>query len=110
MKKGDVSSGGNMPRERLYRNGAERQAAYRARHREREPPLSGELAGLSRSLHGWLAAAVRRGVSPWPAELYHRRSDETMRNLVRYLRGIVEASEGATAAAPAVSAAEGGEG
>jgi hypothetical protein len=82
-----------MPRGREYRNGAQRQAAYRARHREQEPPLSGDLAGLARALHGRYGDAVRAGVSPWPKELWDRRSDETMRNLVRYLRAIVEAGE-----------------
>jgi hypothetical protein len=98
-----------MGRARVYENAAERQAAYRARHREKEPPLTGELAGLARTLHGWYGDAVRAGVSPWPAELWDRRSDETMRNLVRYLRGIVAAAEEQPPVSTEGAAKKGGE-
>lgn len=75
-----------MPGERIYRTNAERQAAYRARHREREPPLAGDLAALARSLHGRLQEAVRRGESRLPEELLGARADETLRRMIRYLR------------------------
>ena len=75
-----------MPGERISKNNAERQAAYRARHREREPPLQGELAALARSLHGRLGEAVRRGESRLPAELLGRSADETLRQMIRYLK------------------------
>jgi hypothetical protein len=75
-----------MPGERIYRSNAERQAAYRARHREGEPPLQGELAALGRSLHGTLREAVRQGESRLPEELLGKRADETLRRLIRYLR------------------------
>ena len=80
-----------MPGERVYRTNAERQAAYRARHREREGPRQGELAALARSLHGTLREAVRQGESRLPEELLGQRADETLRRLIRYLRaGITE--------------------
>jgi hypothetical protein len=75
-----------MPGERLYKNNAERQAAYRARHREREPPRQGELAALARTLHGRLGDAVRRGESRLPAELLGGSADETLRQMIRYLK------------------------
>jgi hypothetical protein len=81
-----------MPREREYENAAARQAAYRGRHRAAEPPLQGYLAALARTLHGELQDAVVAGRSPVPAELVVRRADETLRNLIRYLRAAREAA------------------
>jgi hypothetical protein len=75
-----------MPGERIYRSNAERQAAYRARHREREGPRQGELAALARSLHGTLREAVWQGESRLPEELLGKRADETLRRLIRHLR------------------------
>jgi hypothetical protein len=75
-----------MPGERIYRSDAERQAAYRARHREREPERQGELAALARSLDGTLREAVRRGESRLPEEMLGRRADETLRRMIQYLR------------------------
>jgi hypothetical protein len=79
-----------MPRQREYANNAERQAAYRARHRDREPPTQATLAAYARSLHGWLREAVRAGHSPWPEGLLGAKADETMHNLIRYLRAHAE--------------------
>jgi hypothetical protein len=84
-----------MPREREHESAAARQAAYRARHRAQEPPLQGYLAALARTLHGELAAAVAAGRSPVPAALITGRADETLRNLIRYLRAAGEAEEAA---------------
>jgi hypothetical protein len=84
-----------MPRERQYENAAARQAAYRARHRAEEPPLQGYLAGLARTLHGELQAAVAAGRSPVPTQLVVRRADDTLRNVIRYLRAAREAEEAA---------------
>jgi hypothetical protein len=75
-----------MSREKCYATNAERQAAYRARHREREPVRQGLLAALARSLHGELGAAVREGRSPLPVALLGRRADETLEKLIRYLK------------------------
>lgn len=74
-----------MPPERQYATNAERQAAYRARHREREPPRQELLAALARTLHGTLARAVHQGVSPLPPELVGPRADRTLQNLIRYV-------------------------
>jgi hypothetical protein len=81
-----------MPRAKEYQNAAERQEAYRARHRDREPPLQGYLAALARSLHMELAETTRAGQSPLPVELVARRADETLRNMIRYLQQLREAS------------------
>lgn len=75
-----------MPREKESASNAERQAAYRARHRERELPTQNLLAALARTLHGTLERAVAQGVSPLPPELLDRRTDRTLQNLIRYLR------------------------
>jgi hypothetical protein len=97
-----------MPREREYANAAARQAAYRGRHRAEEPPLQSYLAGLARSLHGELEAAVAAGRSPVPAELVVRRADDTLRNLIRYLRTAREAEEAAAEARAREGAKKGG--
>lgn len=75
-----------MPRAREYRNNAERQAAYRARHRDREPPLQALLAAQARSLHRYRQDAVRSGRSSWPTELLGKREDETMHHQIVHLR------------------------
>jgi hypothetical protein len=74
-----------MPRPRLYKNQAERQAAYRARHPERRPPRQDRLAGLARSLHFVLAEAVHKQRCPLPDQLLGARPDETLCNMIRYL-------------------------
>jgi hypothetical protein len=83
-----------MAQERLYRNNAVRQAAYRARHRDREPPRQSELAALARSLHGTLSRAVCRGESRLPEELLGERANETLRRLIRYLQAGMTPAEG----------------
>ena len=85
-----------MARAKEYANAAERQAAYRARHRAKEPPLQGDLAALARSLHGQLREAAEAGVSPLPPELITRRADDTLRNVIFYLREQCEAASEAT--------------
>ena len=81
-----------MPQVKRYTTNAERQAAYRARHRERAPVRQGLLAALARSLHGTLAEAVREGRSRLPPELLGQRPDETLQKLIHYLQ--VEEKEG----------------
>jgi hypothetical protein len=76
-----------MPRRREYATNAERQAAYRARHAHQQPPRQELLAALARSLHGAWEEAVRSGHSRLPAHLLHPRADQTLQNLIRYLRG-----------------------
>lgn len=82
-----------MPRPKEYANNAERQAAYRARHRDRELPTQSYLAALARSLHGELARAVQAGCCPWRSDLLCRREDDTLRKLIRYLRAHTEEAE-----------------
>lgn len=82
-----------MPREKQYASNAERQAAYRARHREQELPTQGLLAALARTLHGTLVRAVAQGVSPLPPELLDRRVDRTLQNLIRYVRADLKEDE-----------------
>jgi hypothetical protein len=82
-----------MPRAKEYATNAERQAAYRARHRDRELPTQNLLAALARSLHGTLERAVAQGVSPLPPELLDRRPDRTLQNLIRYLRARLKEEE-----------------
>ncbi len=75
-----------MPREKEYQSNAQRQAAYRERHRDQKPPREDYLAALGRSLHGVLAEAVATHQSVLPAELLGERADDTLRNLIRYIR------------------------
>ena len=96
-----------MPREREYKNAAERQAAYRARHRAQAPPLQSHLAGLARALHGELERAAAGGRSPVPAELITGRADDTLRNVIHYLRAAREAVEAAAVTAAARPAKKG---
>lgn len=79
-----------MPRAREYKSNAERQEAYRARRRDRELPTQGALASAARTLHWRLQEAVRAGRSPWPRELLGKREDETLHNLIVYLRSHTE--------------------
>lgn len=81
-----------MPRARQYRSNAERQAAYRERHPERQLPREDELAAAARTVHSYLQEAVEKGVSPLPSAVVGWRVDETMRRLCRYLRERVEAA------------------
>jgi hypothetical protein len=80
-----------MPRAREYKNNAERQAAYRARHPELQLPRQGHLAALARTLHGELREAQHAGRSPWPQELLGKNVEETLRHLIHYLRACTQA-------------------
>src|SRR5712692_2586358 len=73
-----------MARERLYRNNAERQAAYRARHADQQPVQQAVLASLGRELHGRFRQAVEAGSNGLPAALLGPRADDTLINLIRY--------------------------
>lgn len=75
-----------MPRRKEYETNAERQAAYRARHQDQQPPLQEYLAALGRTLHLELGDAVQAGQSILPTDLLGSRADETLRNLIRYIR------------------------
>ena len=73
-----------MPRERVYRDQAERQAAYRARHADRKRPRQDLLAMLALNLHHVLGQAIDADRCPIPHELHGSRPDETMKNLLYY--------------------------
>jgi hypothetical protein len=75
-----------LPREKQFQTNAARQAAYRARHSQQKPPREDLLAALGRSIHAVLEDAVAAGQSILPEELLGSRSDETLRNLIRYIR------------------------
>ena len=75
-----------MPRPRMYKDNAEKQAAYRERHAERLPVRDSLLAAQARSLHGALSEAVRAKTSVLPPQLLGRRADQTLANLIHYLR------------------------
>jgi hypothetical protein len=74
-----------MARARLYPNNAEKQAAYRARHAERQGPPQRLLASLGQELHGRLRDAIRAGRNRVPAMLLGRRADDTLINLIGYV-------------------------
>jgi len=74
-----------MPVERKYRSNAERQAAYRDRHPEKRLPTEAALAALAQSLHVVLVKAVEAGKNPLPDDLIGDRTDQTLRNLIRFL-------------------------
>lgn len=76
-----------MARERLYRNNAEKQAAYRGRHSHEQRPRQQLLATLGQELHARLREAIAVGTNRVPATVLGKRSDETLINLMRYVRG-----------------------
>ena len=79
-----------MPRERQYRSNAERQAAYRARHAEREPVRQARMALIGQELHGRLRQAIEAGTNRVPAAVLGKRADETLINLMAYVtRGVL---------------------
>jgi hypothetical protein len=79
-----------MARARLYRNHAEKQAAYRARHAHQQPVRQALLASLGQELHGRLRQAIAAGTHTVPAALLGQRADETRINLIRYTtRGLL---------------------
>jgi hypothetical protein len=83
-----------MARERRYRNNAEKQAAYRARHADREPVRQALLASIGQELHGRLRQAVAAGTNGVPAALLGKRADDTLINLMRYAtRGLLPGEE-----------------
>jgi hypothetical protein len=82
-----------MARERLYRNNAEKQAAYRARHSQRELPRQRVLATMGQELHGRIRDAIAAGTNRVPASVLGKQADETLINLMRYVRGDWPAGE-----------------
>ena len=90
-----------MARERIHRNNAAKQAAYRARYADRQPVRQARLALLGQELHGLFRNAVRDGTNYAPASLVGKRADETLINLMGYL------TRGALPQGPTKSGSEG---
>ena len=90
-----------MARERIHRNNAAKQAAYRARYADRQPVRQALLASLGQELHGLFYSAVRDGRNYAPASLVGKRADETLINLMGYL------TRGALPQGPTKSGSEG---
>lgn len=76
-----------MARARLYRNNAEKQAAYRARQAPRQSPPQRLLAQLGQELHGRLRQAVSEGRNRVPPTVLGKRADDTLINLIAYVSG-----------------------
>lgn len=74
-----------MARERVHRNNAAKQAAYRARYADREPVRQARMAILGQELHGLLRQAVEAGTNHVPAAVLGQRADETLINLMGYV-------------------------
>ncbi len=75
-----------MARPKEYSTNAQRQAAYRQRHRAKQPPRQDLLAALARTLQVEFEDAVAAQQSVLPAELLGERADATLRHLIRYIR------------------------
>jgi hypothetical protein len=82
-----------MARARLYRNNAEKQAAYRARHAHQQSPPQRLLAHLGQELHGELRQAIREGRNRVPATLLGPHADDTLINLIGYVSGMSPTGE-----------------
>lgn len=74
-----------LPAERKYPSNAQRQAAYRQRHRQEQPATQAQLAILARSLHVVFEEAAAAGTNPLPADLLGGQPEQTLRNLIHYL-------------------------
>ncbi len=74
-----------MPRSRHYPDAAARQAAYRARTYWQQPPTKKFLAGMAQGLHADLAAALKAGTCPLPAELLGAHAGQTLEHLRDYI-------------------------
>jgi hypothetical protein len=74
-----------MARERLYQTNAEKQAAYRERHRRSQRAPAALLVSLAEELHGRLRQAIEAGTSRVPSVVLGKRADETLTNLIGYL-------------------------
>lgn len=78
-----------MPQARVYKDDAQRQAAYRKRKGARQATQS-ELAGLARSLHAVIQTAVVYDEFPLPGEVAAGRPEQTMKNLIRFFDPIYD--------------------
>ncbi len=73
-----------MPQEKIHKNQAQKQAAYRQR-RGRQKATQAQMASLAYSLHWAIESAVEYNEFPLPSELLADRPEITMKNLIRFL-------------------------
>jgi hypothetical protein len=78
-----------MPQPRIYKDDAQRQAAYRQR-KGRQRATHAELATLARSLHAVIQTAIVHDEFPLPHELAAARPEQTMRNLMQFFDPIYD--------------------
>jgi hypothetical protein len=90
-----------MARERIHRNNAAKQAAYRARSADWQPVRQARMATLGQELHGLFRNAVRDGTNYAPAAVLGKQADDTLINLMGYL------TRGALPQGPTKSGSEG---
>jgi hypothetical protein len=79
-----------MARERIHRNNAAKQAAYRARYADRQPVRQARLAIIGQELHGRLREAIEMGTNRVPAAVLGKRADDTLIHLMASItRGVL---------------------
>ena len=72
-----------MSRERQYKDAAQKQAAYRARHPKQISQA--QLASLARSIYWVIIYGFEQGDSPLPRDIRGDTVEQTLRNLMCYL-------------------------
>lgn len=72
-----------MPQTKIYKDDAQRQAAYRQR-KGRKYATQAELAMLARGLHAVIKTAVVYKDFPLPYELAAARPEQTLSNLIQF--------------------------
>lgn len=70
-----------MPQPRIYRDQAEKQAAYRYRN-GKQRPIKTLLANLALQLHSAISDAVECDTWPLPKELLGAQAENTLVNLI----------------------------
>jgi hypothetical protein len=78
-----------MPQPKIYKDDAEKQAAYRRRKGTQNASQS-QLAGLARTLHAVIQTAVVYGEFPLPSQLAAERPEQTLKNLIRFFDPIYD--------------------
>jgi hypothetical protein len=84
-----------MPREKIYKNAAERQAAYRQRNAHRQPTPQGELAEFARNIAANVQYAAMSG-DPLAQQLRGNTKAETLRNISLFFKRKIEEEKPAT--------------
>jgi hypothetical protein len=84
-----MKEGSEMSQPKIYKNSAERQAAYRKRKGIRSATHR-ELAGLARNLHYIIQTAIVYNEFPLSPDLSGARPEHTMRNLIKFFDPIYD--------------------